>query len=460
MPDDRNNPYDKKRGELINQHIKIVDRNNEPLRVNYLISDAGGQGDVYHVTFKSKDYALKWYCKHPDDVIGGSQYTTIYKICGEEKRPDNKFIWPICIMTEENPENGKRFGYIMELLPDGYYEMEYFLKMDQDPNAVHFSGYNAMLNAGMNIASAMQSLHLKGWSYKDLNPKNFTINPETGDVLVVDNDNVSVDGDLCSVKGTKGYMAPEIPRSNYRENPSRETDYYSLAIVLYRLFFIDHPMDGKAFAKYPIHNDKVSDYLYATKPVFHFDPYNTSNSADEVYAPNALQRWGFFNDELKELFIRTFTVGIEEYYKRPAENEWIIAISKMRDKLIMLDDHREHFVNFSKKETIPKKCLYLRINNGNIISVFSKKAIYEISINSNHRKYANRIAGILYDEKIDRFRIVNLTDKIWRYYSPITEQKKNVSKGESYPLFHGVKIEFQRENPKIIGEIINPFQNH
>jgi DNA polymerase III polC-type len=69
----------KKKGEILEKGIKIVDSGNTEIKVNYLISDKGGQGDVYHVSYKGKDYALKWYCKHPDDVIGGAQHTTITK---------------------------------------------------------------------------------------------------------------------------------------------------------------------------------------------------------------------------------------------------------------------------------------------------------------------------------------------------------------------------------------------
>lgn len=221
----------KKKGELIAHGTAVVTSSNARVKINHLISDSGGQGDVYHVTFRDHDYALKWYCKHPEDVIGGVQYQTISKICGEDKKPSSKFIWPLILVTETEPSDGKKFGYLMELLPKGYFEMEAFLRMDNDARAVRFKNYNAMLVAGMNIAAAMQKIHLKGWSYKDLNPKNFAIHPETGDILVVDNDNVSVDGDLCSVKGTKGYMAPEIPESNYQKNPTRETDYYSLAMI-------------------------------------------------------------------------------------------------------------------------------------------------------------------------------------------------------------------------------------
>ena len=47
----------KNKGDVIEKGIVIVDRNNSKVAVNYLISDAGGQGDVYHVTFKGHDYS-------------------------------------------------------------------------------------------------------------------------------------------------------------------------------------------------------------------------------------------------------------------------------------------------------------------------------------------------------------------------------------------------------------------
>lgn len=457
------NQHDKKLkiGQLMKDNVVIMvdrnDENREALQLNHLISDAGGQGDVYHVSFKSKDYALKWYCKQPDDVIGGMQHKTISRICGEEKRPNDKFIWPLMMVSEQNSCEGRRFGYLMELLPEGYHEMSCFLKNSEDPRAITFESYNAMITAGMNIASAMQTLHYKGWSYKDLNPKNFTINPKNGDVLVVDNDNVSVDGDLCSVRGMKGYMAPEIPRSDYKQNPNRETDYYSLAVVLYHLFFIDNPMDGKILENYPIITDKVEDDIYAIKPIFHFDPNDDSNRPTDVYAPNALSRWRIFNSALKKLFTRSFTVGIDDPNKRPPENEWILTLSKVRDTLIRLNPQREQFVNFDDIRSVPPRCLGMKIGNHRI-AIYPNKVLYEISINGDHQKYNVKVGKIVYDRESDQFKIVNLSPVVWRCYSPVTGQVSEVGKEASHPLFDGVMIEFQRENPKIVGEIFDPFK--
>ena len=449
------------RGELLEKNVKIIGENNTPVTIKSLISDKGGQGDVYLVNYRGNDYAMKWYCKHPDDVSGGAQYSTISKIYGEKNKPSNRFIWPLFMVTEENPAKGKRFGYLMNLLPQGYKEMEDYLRKDADPKAARFKSYNAMLVAGMGIAKAMQDLHMKGWSYKDLNPKNFAINPESGDVLVVDNDNVSVDGDLCSVKGMRGYMAPEIPRSNYKLNPSMETDRYSLAVVLYRLFFVDHPMEGKAWEKYPLCTEKVEDYLYAIKPIFHFNPKDDSNRPTSAYAPNVSGRWkadSLFSKELRDTFITALTDGVEKPEKRLPELEWISVLSKTRDRLIRRSNpERERFVNFENRASIPNGCLAMKIGS-KCIALYPQKAIYEFTITGDTKQYAKVDGGIVYDKRIDRLALRNLTDQIWRCYSPKTKQLTDLSKGQEFPLEPGVAIEFHRENPKIIGEIFDPLK--
>lgn len=444
----------KKQGELIEKGIKVITSGNIPVKLNYLISDEGGQGDVYHVSFRGNDYAMKWYCKNEADVIGGMQYDVISKMYGEDKRPSKKYIWPLFLVTEESPCAGKRFGYLMELLPKDYYVMNDFLREDRDAGAVRFNSYNAMLVAGMNIAHCMQKLHLKGYSYKDLNPKNFAINPETGDVLVIDNDNVSTDGSLCTVKGTTGYMAPEIPRSKYTKSPTRETDYYSLAVILYRLFFIDNPMEGNLLEKVAVCTDEIEEFLYSIKPVFHFDPNNKSNRPTADYAPNATCRWRVMPKEIRKLFIDVFTEGIDNPGKRHPEGVWINAIAKCREKLIRLGTGKEQFVNFDNVRSVPPRCLGIKIG-GHKVALYPRKAIYQISVDGNQLQYENMVGGITYNKQLDSLMIRNLTNATWRGWSPKTKQYSDIPGGKEYPIFPGVRIEFQKENPCIVGEIFD-----
>ena len=435
----------------------------KPVTINHLISGEGGQGDVYHVTFNGKDYALKWYCKHPDDVVGGQQHDVIKKIYGESKKPGNEFIWPFYIVYEgQNEERGKQFGYLMELLSDSYYEMNDFLRMDGDKKAVRFKSYNAMFVAGMKIASAMQKLHLRGFSYKDLNAKNFMIRPDDGDVLVVDNDNVTIDGNESSVKGTPGYMAPEIPRSKYKISPTTRTDYYSLAVVLYRLFFIDHPMEGIAWSKYPLITEEVETKMYALTPVFHYHPNDESNRPSEVYAPNAYMvpgkpnRWKQMPQELKELFVTVFTEGIDTPAKRPPENAWISKIASARDKIVMIKGGNEQIVHFNVMQSIPGGCLGLKTAYSQI-ALYPKKAVYEVSITGNVKKFTEIAAGVIYDPKTRMMYLYNMTDRIWKYSAPSSDRIVEIGKGKQCPLVPGAKIEFEKVgNAGIVGVVFQP----
>lgn len=442
----------KKLGELVEKNVTVVTVRNEPIKINYLISDSGGQGDVYHATYRNHNYALKWYNKNSEDVIGSDQYNTIKRLT-EMSSPGDEFVWPQVLVTESNPAPGKLFGYLMELIPSGYPEMKDYLRNSKDDKQVKFNSYNSMLMAGMNIASAMQKLHLKGLSYKDLNPNNFAMNPENGKVLVIDNDNVSVDGGKCTVKGMKGYMAPEIPRSRYQADPSRTTDFFSLAIILYRLFFIDHPMEGKRWEGYPMHTDKVEEYLYAIEPVFHFDINNDSNRPTEYFAPNAVSRWAPMPIEVKELFMQALTEGIDNPAKRPPENAWIRTISAVRDRLIRLPNGREQFVNFEDKRSIPARCIGMKINNAQI-ALYPSKGIYDISVTGNLHNYDKLVAGIVYDKASGRFMIRNLSGKVWKGYNPEDGSLTDIAKNQQFPVYPGVQIMFQSERPKIVGKII------
>ena len=79
----------------------------------------------------------------------------------------------------------------------------------------------------MNIVTAFRILHNRGYSYQDLNDKNFFVNPQTGDVKIADNDNVAPFGKNMGIMGKPRYIAPEVVVG---ENlPNTASDRYSLA---------------------------------------------------------------------------------------------------------------------------------------------------------------------------------------------------------------------------------------
>ena len=448
------------RGNLITDGIRIVDWYGKPVQIDELISDTGGQGDVYRVTYKGKSYAMKWYCVHEDDIIGGKQYNNIVKLMKKPK-PHPSFIWPIALTREENT-TGNRFGFIMDLIPDNYFEMAGYLRANNKPKAVRFSDINSKVTAGLNIVNAMRHLHMSGLSYKDLNPKNFAID-RNGKVIVCDIDNISVDGDPCTVKGMKGYMAPEIVRSGYKINPCLSTDYYSLAVVLYRLFFYDEPMEGKKWEEYPIQDDEVEEKLLSIEPVFHHDPNNRTNRATKVYGPNNYipdkpdgnrqpTNWEWMPQDLKDMFIRVFTDGISNADKRPADDEWTSVLSGFRSRLVATHNDRWMLVDFSDKKNIPQGCLAIK-QGKQIAAVYPGKAIYQYFVDRDCDRYNEVIGGFYYNNEM---RIINKSERIWRcYMDPRSNSFIEVGNNETCLVKPGVRILFDGNNSHM-AEIIDP----
>lgn len=93
----------------------------------------------------------------------------------------------------------------MKLRPKDYYEFGQYLLA-----RAKFKSFEAMVNAAMKICEGFKALHLSGLSYQDLNDGNFFIHPETGDVLICDNDNVAPEGVTSGILGKARYMAPEV----------------------------------------------------------------------------------------------------------------------------------------------------------------------------------------------------------------------------------------------------------
>lgn len=104
--------------------------------------------------------------------------------------------------------------------------------------------FRALATAGFELADGFFQLHAKGLCYRDISFGNVFFHPETGRVAICDNDNVSVDGAGTSgVLGTPRFMAPEIVRGE--AEPSTQTDLFSLSVLLFHIFMVHHPLEGK-----------------------------------------------------------------------------------------------------------------------------------------------------------------------------------------------------------------------
>jgi serine/threonine protein kinase len=444
-------------GEELRGNATLKTLQGEPVNVLKVISKEGGQGDVYRVNWKGGEYALKWYNRTEADAIGSEQYRNIKRLTGIPNPDPKRFIWPQVIVTEDGSEReGALFGYLMDLIPDGYHELKKFLCSDSNPGQKKFKSFHAMIWSALHMMTAVRALHLQGMSYKDLNPGNVSIDPATGRSLMVDCDNISVDGDPCTVSGMRGYMAPEIVRSGFRKTPDIQTDLFSEAIILFRLFYMDHPMEGRRWNEFPVHTDRVEDELYSYHPIYNMAREDDRNRPDEVWAPNVIPRMERLPRVLLQGFENTFVNGIEHIMGRTTDNAWLSYLTAARDQMVFLDPkcEREQCVYFQKKETIPPGCLRLTVGQKRSeVALYPMQSLFKNTLTGNHQDYETRVGWLNVVRGV--LAMQNLSGQEWEVYDPTSKKVMPVAHQQWFPVKAGTQIKFSGQ-PKIVGVIDDP----
>lgn len=291
----------------------------------------GGQGDVYVVEYAGKKKALKWYRN------AGNNPEAFYdnlKHNADKGSPDKAFLWPEAV-TEKSDGS---FGYIMELRPDGYFELsEFMLARD-----VKFASFKAAVEACIRIVSAFRILHNNGCSYQDLNDGNFFINPQTGDVLICDNDNVAPNGTNMGIVGKPRYMAPEIVCQHVL--PNTQTDRFSLSVILFLILCMNHPLEGKK-SLIPCLTPPEAEKLYGSEALFICDPTNNANAPVKNIHANVIARWGFMPDYIKDAFLKAFSQqAIKESNRRLRELDWLKVLVRFRSDIVKCGCGNEVFI--------------------------------------------------------------------------------------------------------------------
>lgn len=284
---------------------------------------SGGQGTVYKVSYSGKEYALKWY--HVGVFKGKEKdfYANLENNIAKGA-PTDAFLWPLGITEVQNGS----FGYIMDIRPCGYEELTNFFVGSKKKQQVRFKSFAAISTAAINIIQAFRELHNRGYSYQDINNGNFFIDPTNGGVLICDNDNVSPYGTNLGIMGKQRWMAPEIVTMQC--DPDKQSDRFSLAVVLFRLLFINHPLEGR-YSTPPCMTKELERKYYGSEPVFVYDPVDTKNRPVPGTDHNLKIFWNVYPQYIKNLFVRAFSQDVMHKRKaRVLEKEWLDAFFRLR----------------------------------------------------------------------------------------------------------------------------------
>lgn len=408
----------------------------------------GGQGIVYRVKLDNgEERALKWffigYLKEPlkfynhlaDNIKAGA--------------PSDAFVWPEQLTKYVN---GETFGYTMKIFPHEYKSFSKYLLA-----RVQFASVTAMVNAALNIVAAFKALHLKGYNYQDLNDGNFSIDPNSGKVLICDNDNVVGHGKASGVLGKPRYMAPEVVR--HEKKPDVETDRYSLAVILFMLLIGDHPLEGKK-TNYPVFTNKYDMRIFGTEPLFIFDAKDNSNAPHPALHKNALKMWKLFPRFVQDAFLQAFSQeSLLKGQNRLLENEWFNILMRLKSSIVRCPNCGEEIFLESDKPTLcsgtcKQKLMaagYLkfprRANREVTVPIFKDAVLYEYHMNSASDDFETKAAVVL--QKPGKFGLRNDSRVKWTI---TTSEGKTIVRqpGDTQVLVPNCKIDFGKNNAQII----------
>jgi eukaryotic-like serine/threonine-protein kinase len=289
----------------------------------------GGQGTVFGTELHGRPLAVKWCRPSASPSFDHRIQANLIKLV-ERGRPKNpSFIWPIDMVSSAQHPG---FGYVMPRMDDRFITCFQMLSNATAPD------FGIKIKIGLSLVDAFKTLHAEGLCYRDVSFGNLYVDPATGDVAIIDNDNVGTTGEETFIKGTLQFMAPEVMLND--APPRTESDLYSLALFLFYLFCHGHPLEGTAVdASYNCEErERLSDEQillkhFAREPLFVFDPVNPANRPVSGHPVN--NWWPVYPRFFQQMFVASFTTGLKDptLTGRVLESLWSRALHRLADSI-------------------------------------------------------------------------------------------------------------------------------
>ena len=292
---------------------------------------SGGEGEIYDIAGK------------PDCVA------KIYKSGKANSEKENKLLK----MANDPPNQSmlKQIAWPQDVLYDGSNFVGFImpkLEINEDLNVIYEYGSTAKYQKmswenriiiAENLCAVLEAIHFIGHVCGDLNPKNITVNPNTGFVVFLDTDSYHIqDGSKtyrCDV-GIPEYLPVEVQKKMRGGNTlatvnpspfSKETDNFALAIHIFQLLMNGvHPfacaiIPGHSSVAAPQPNDNIE------KGMFPF-MQDVQGIKIPTFAPEIV----ILPDNLQKLFRLAFIDGHNNPNDRPKPQEWRTALSSLRQQ--------------------------------------------------------------------------------------------------------------------------------
>ena len=287
---------------------------------------AGAEGELFFS--EGKTHVIKLY--FPDPKTGQAdphRRNTIENIVGRynlikrDTSLKDYFGWPDGIVL--SPKLGIRMPMVKDAKPLDNYVRQRFWQSLPD---VEKGSWQTRLSIAFRMSRIMRWMHQAGLCHSDLSPKNFLVNIKTGQTTLIDCDGLVVPGiQPPSVLGTPQCMAPEIVAG--KATPSVNTDKHALAVLIYWVFLLRHPLQGpKMHDKDP---EKDEQLAYGERALYIEHPTDRSNRPDRLPFNSEM-----FTPLVRKLLNTAFIDGLKNPAKRPSAAQWESALQRMADRIV------------------------------------------------------------------------------------------------------------------------------
>lgn len=426
---------------LLNTVPKNNGENGSTVKIVNFLS-AKGRFESYMVEHGGQKKLLHWYKSPENDTT--TLYNRFLKIV-EQGSPDNTFLWPEAVV--EMIEGS--FGYLMPLYPEGYYSFSEFFKRRKT-----FASFKAATDACIQITFAFGKLHNLGYCIQNLNDSSILINSTTGDVRILIDDSLAPFDENTNIMPKARYMAPEVMFNN--QPYSADAGRYSLAIILFMVLFMNHPLEGKRILV-PCLTPTLTETLYGSEALFICDPKDKSNAPVKNIHSNVIAIWDYMPDYIKDAFVYAFSrESINNPDKRLSELDWIKTLVRFRSEIVRCSCGNEVFI----KDTTTTDCE--KCGESIIVDFAFRLPSYFLTAKPGIRIYRCQLGVCDFDDALNPVALVvgkkedptimgvrNISDTVWSVNTTLGTTRQ-VQPGEVMPFKSGLIIEAYNSKIELI----------
>ena len=290
----------------------------------------GGEGEIYNI-LNMPGYVIKAY-KDAESAREREGKLLAMVSAKPDEAQLKQIAWPLDVVYT----NGGHFvGFVMEKLD-----------ISDDLNVVYEYGptskyatepWRKKIIIARNLCAVMNSIHEAGHIIGDFNPKNISVNTQTGRITMLDTDSYHImDGKFRCMVGMPDYLPPEVQKKMKKPGLAeamlptftKESDRFALAIHIFQLLMNGvHPF---ATASLPGYENlpmlSLSENIMRGNCAF---VTRVKGKTVPRFAPPIAT----LPKRLYRLFKRAFTVGMKKPSARPSIADWYKALEGLEVNL-------------------------------------------------------------------------------------------------------------------------------